>query len=193
MVEHVGLGGDDDLQGPVLAQEVGRQHLDRRRGRGGADCADSLAKWLAPPSARSSRSTEVTTTWLEPSLATASATCSGSVRRAPSGSPVLHVAKCAGAGAGVAEDHESGVLLFPAFADVGTARLFADGRSFNSRMRAWVEVYCGDPGARARIQFGFFATGWSGLCAFSGCRGRGLMLSMRTVMDHNTTGRRRLA
>ena len=39
-----------------------------------------------------------------------------------------HIAEGAGAGAGVAHDHEGGVALVPAFADVGTARLLAYGR-----------------------------------------------------------------
>ncbi len=38
----------------------------------------------------------------------------------------LDVAEGAGAGAGVAHDHESGVLLVPALAHIGAARLFAD-------------------------------------------------------------------
>src|SRR5439155_18278660 len=39
----------------------------------------------------------------------------------------LDVAEGAGAGAGVAHDHEGGVLLLPALADIGAARLLADG------------------------------------------------------------------
>src|SRR5271157_4189939 len=38
-----------------------------------------------------------------------------------------HVAEGAGAGAGVPHDHESRVALTPAFADVGTSSLLADG------------------------------------------------------------------
>ena len=38
-----------------------------------------------------------------------------------------HVAEGAGAGAGLPHDHEGRVALVPAFADVGTARLLADG------------------------------------------------------------------
>ena len=38
----------------------------------------------------------------------------------------LHVAERASARAGVAHDHERGVRLVPAFADIGAARLFAD-------------------------------------------------------------------
>ena len=41
------------------------------------------------------------------------------------GQPGLDVAERAGAGAGVAHDHEGGVLLVPAFADIRAARLLA--------------------------------------------------------------------
>ncbi len=44
------------------------------------------------------------------------------------GQPRAHVAKGAGARAGVAHDHEGRVPLVPALADVGAARLLADGR-----------------------------------------------------------------
>ena len=51
------------------------------------------AKCSAPPSARSSRSTEVMTTWLRPSLATASATFSGSCGSSAPGMPVRTLQK----------------------------------------------------------------------------------------------------
>ena len=38
-----------------------------------------------------------------------------------------HVAEGAGAGAGLPHDHEGRMALVPAFADVGAARLLADG------------------------------------------------------------------
>ena len=47
------------------------------------------AKWSAPPSARSSRSTEVTTTCASPSFATDCATFSGSNGSSAPGLPVL--------------------------------------------------------------------------------------------------------
>ena len=49
----------------------------------------------------------------------------GRIERARQPGP--HVAERAGTGAGVAHDHEGGVLLLPALADVGAARLLADG------------------------------------------------------------------
>ena len=51
------------------------------------------AKCAAPPSARSSRSTEVTTTCLRPSLATACATRSGSAASSAPGRPVFTLQK----------------------------------------------------------------------------------------------------
>ena len=62
-----------------------------------------------------------------PSLAAASATRAGSSASSARGRPVRDVAEGAGAGADVAHDHEGRVLLLPAFADVGAARLLADG------------------------------------------------------------------
>ena len=53
----------------------------------------TLAKCCAPPSARSSRSTEVMTTWASDRLATASATRSGSFKSSLSGRPVATLQK----------------------------------------------------------------------------------------------------
>ena len=70
VVEDVGPRRDHGLDRALLAQEVGRQHLDRRAGRRlRASRAMTAAKCAAPPSSRSSRSTEVTTTWREAELA----------------------------------------------------------------------------------------------------------------------------
>jgi hypothetical protein len=49
--------------------------------------------WKAPPSGRSSRSTEVMTTCSSPIATTASATCSGSWRSTARGMPVLTLQK----------------------------------------------------------------------------------------------------
>ena len=94
-----------------------------------AACTASMtrAKWRAPPSGRSSRSTEVITAWRRPMTSTASATCSGSSGidaglRAPGG----HGAEAAAAGADVAQDHERRrAVLAPALVDVGAVRLLA--------------------------------------------------------------------
>ena len=51
------------------------------------------AIWAAPPSSRSSRSTEVTTTWSRPSFSTAIATFSGSSGSSGKGLPVATLQK----------------------------------------------------------------------------------------------------
>ena len=85
------------------------------------------AKCSAPPSARSSRSTEVMTTCASPSFSTASRDVVRLVRVERAGQSGAHVAEGAGARAGVAHDHEGGVRLGPAFADVGAAGFLAHG------------------------------------------------------------------
>ncbi len=51
------------------------------------------AKWAAPPSARSSRLTDVTTTWRSPRRATADATRSGSAGSTARGRPCVTAQK----------------------------------------------------------------------------------------------------
>src|SRR6201999_547627 len=46
----------------------------------------------------------------------------------------------------------------------------------------------GDTGALTRIQSGFFSSGESGRCAFSGWRGRGLLTRSRTTAMGDTYG-----
>ena len=53
----------------------------------------TLTNCIAPPSGRSSRSTEVTTIWVRPSSAAATATCSGSSGSTARGMPVLTLQK----------------------------------------------------------------------------------------------------
>ena len=53
----------------------------------------TLTNCEAPPSGRSSRSTEVTTIWVRPSSAAATATCSGSSGSTARGMPVLTLQK----------------------------------------------------------------------------------------------------
>ena len=101
----------------------------------------------APPSARSSRSTEVTTTWLRPSLATASATRVRLARIERAGQAGAHIAEGAGARAGVAHDHEGGVRLLPALADIGAAGLLADRRELVLADDAVVSAHSAEPGA----------------------------------------------
>ena len=49
------------------------------------------------------------------------------LRIEPAGPPGGDIAERAGAGAHAAKDHERGVLLGPAFADIGARRLLAHG------------------------------------------------------------------
>ena len=91
------------------------------RGWRGSLCA----KCSAPPSARSSRSTEVMTTCLRPSFVTARPTLRRLVGIQRAGQSRLHVAEGAGARAGVAHDHHGGVAMRPAFADIRAGRLLA--------------------------------------------------------------------
>ena len=74
---------------------------------------------------RSSRSTEVTTTWPRPSLPTASAMLAGSCGSSAPGLPVATLQKAQARVQIVAQDHQGGVLLLPALADVGAGRLLA--------------------------------------------------------------------
>ena len=82
--------------------------------------------WKAPPSGRSSRSTEVMTTCARPSVRHGLGQMRRLVRVEPAGQAGLDVAEGAGAGAGVAQDHHRRVLLRPALADVRAGRLLAD-------------------------------------------------------------------
>ncbi len=80
----------------------------------------------APPLGRSSRSTEVITTCSSPIRSTASARRTGSSGSKAFGRAVGDRAVGAVPGADVAQDHEGGGLVLPAFPDVGAARLLAD-------------------------------------------------------------------
>ena len=86
------------------------------------------AKCPAPRSARSSRSTDVTTTCASPIVAAACASRSGSSGSGGVLGPArVDVAVAARAGARVAEDLERRGAAAPALADVRAARLLADG------------------------------------------------------------------
>ncbi len=98
----------------------------------------------------------------------------------------LDVAEGAGAGAGVAHDHEGGVLLVPALADVGATRLLAhrDEAVFLddfSGIGVTARVRRADP-----IQSGFGGDSASGRFTFSGWRGRSFVsetVSTTTTME----------
>ena len=112
VVEDVGVRIDDEFGGgDRFPQEVRREDFDGDSWalRGGSPVTVAT-KWAAPPSARSSRSTEVITTWARPMAATARATREGSVGSRGPGKASGHVAKRAGARASVTHNHHRGVL-----------------------------------------------------------------------------------
>ena len=85
------------------------------------------AKAAAPPSARSSRATAVTTAWARPIVATASATCSGSVSFEGQGVARVHEAETARSRAPLPVDHERRRAVRPALGEVRAAGLLAHG------------------------------------------------------------------
>ena len=85
------------------------------------------AKTCAPPSGRSSRATQVTTTCSRPMATTRLGDPPRLVVVEPGRPAGLHVAEAAGPGAGVAEDHDRGGALVPALPDVRAVGLLADG------------------------------------------------------------------
>src|SRR5262249_34047776 len=128
------------------------------------------AKCPAPPSSRSSRSTDVTTTWESPSSSTASATCSGSYGSSRSGFPVATLQKA-----------QARVQTLPRIITVACfcfqhSPMFGQAASSHTvcrlrrRMRSRVSWYSRDIGAFTRNHSGLRGAGWTGLSAFSGCR-----------------------
>ena len=125
VVEDVGLGRDHDFERAVLAQEIGRQDLDRGGRASRADGADGLREMLGAAVGEIVAIDRGDHDMGEPELEgrfrdMLRLRC---IERA--GQAGLDVAEGAGAGAGVAHDHEGGVLLVPALADVRAARLLA--------------------------------------------------------------------
>ena len=77
--KHVGTGLEDGVQRRGVAPAVRDEHLDRRRPGVRSRMALMVAAMApAPPSARSSRATQVTTAWPSRIRSTAWATRSGS-------------------------------------------------------------------------------------------------------------------
>ncbi len=130
----------------------------------------TAAKWAAPPSSRSSRSTEVITTCTSPSVATASATRDGSSLSRARGIPVATLQKAQ------ARVQVSPMIIIVACRCDQHSPMFGQAASSHTvtsrfaRISARVSWYTGWFGARTRIQSGLRATGLSGRRAFSGCR-----------------------
>src|SRR6202044_454488 len=121
-----------------------------------------------------------------PSLATPSATRSGSFSSSGSGRPVRTLQKA-----------QARVQVSPMIMKVawrlsqhspmlGQRASSQTVASLDSRTRFIVSANTGEPGARTRIQGGLRATGWSGRGAFSGWRPSGLArrsaISMSRIM-----------
>ena len=117
----------DGLDGAVLAQEIGRQHFDRRLRAARADRADHGGEMRGAAVGKIVAIDRGDDHMGQPELGHRL----GDVLRLcgieRARQPGLDVAEGAGAGAGVAHDHEGGVLLLPALADIRAAGLLADG------------------------------------------------------------------
>ena len=125
VVEHVGLRRDHDLERAFLAQEVRRQDLDRGGRAARADRADGLGKMLGAAVGEIVAIDRGDHDMGEPELEGRFRDVLRLARIERAGHAGLDVAEGAGAGAGVAHDHEGGVLLVPALADIRAARLLA--------------------------------------------------------------------
>src|SRR4051812_776854 len=139
----------------------------------GADlCSAAItsAKCPAPPSSRSSRSTDVTTTWPRPSLPTASAMLAGSCGLSAPGLPVATLQKPQ------ARVQVSPMIMKVACLCFQHSPMFGHAASSHTVVRPYwrisrlVSAYSGELGARTRIQSGLRGIGLSGRCAFSGWR-----------------------
>src|SRR5882724_4996324 len=125
---------------------------------------------MAPPSSRSSRSTEVTTTCARPSLAQASATCSGSCGSSWSGRPVATLQK-----AQARVQREPRIITVACFC-FQHSPMFGQAASSQTvlspswRISALVSAYSVEVGALTRIQSGLRRIGVSGRWALSGWR-----------------------
>ena len=144
VVEHVGPRRDHLLDRAVLAEEIRRQHLDRGGGAARADGADGLREMLRAAVGEIVAIDRGDHDVGEAELLRRLRDMHGLVRIERARQSGLDVAEGAGARAGVAQDHEGGVLLLPALADVGAAGLLAHG----------VQAVLAHDGVRRRIALG---------------------------------------
>src|SRR5436190_14392869 len=126
VVENIGLRRDDDLDGAVLAQEIGHEHLDRRLWRGGADRGDRLREMSRAAIVEIVAVDRGHDNVVEAKRGDRFADALGLVRVELIGPAGRDIAEGAGAGADGAEDHYGRVLFLPALADIRAGRLFAD-------------------------------------------------------------------
>ncbi len=125
VIEHIGLRRHHDFKRTVLAQEIRRQDLDGRARAARADGADGLREMLGAAVGEIVTIHRSDDDMGEPKLECGLRDMFRFQRIERPGHPGLDVAEGAGAGTGVAHDHEGGVLLVPALADVRATRLLA--------------------------------------------------------------------
>ena len=127
VVEHVGPRREHDFQCAVFPQEIRRQDLDTGMRRGCADGCDGRSEMRGAAVFKI-----VAIDRGHDDMVEAERRHGGPHPRRLGGiemvgTPGLDVAEGASPGAGVAHDHDGGVPLRPALADIGTGGLRADG------------------------------------------------------------------
>ncbi len=125
VIEHVGFCRRHHFERAVLAQEIRRQDLDGGGRAARADRADGLREMLGAAVGEVVAIHRGDHEMGEPQLEGRFGDVLRLIGVERAGHAGLDVAERAGAGAGVAHDHEGRVLLVPALADIRTARLLA--------------------------------------------------------------------
>ena len=130
VVEHVGLGRYHDFQRTLLAQEVRCQDFNRRVRVLGADGANDIGEVLRPAIGKvvavDRGDDDMAEAHLLDRMGDAGRLTRVECRRNAGGD----VTEGAGTRADLAHDHEGGVLLVPALADIGAAGLLAHRHQF---------------------------------------------------------------
>ena len=127
MIENIGLGFNDNFQCAIFAQEVRGQNFYRRAGRHIANGVNRIGEMLRPAIIQIIAVNAGNHHMAQPQLGHGLSNIGrfrGIKRQRHAGGDV---AKGASAGAGFAHNHKSGVLLFPALADIRACSLFAYG------------------------------------------------------------------
>ncbi len=128
MVVDVGPGGDDRLyRSHRLVAEIGGQDFDRRIRRRATQRLDHLDELRCTAVGQVVAIDRGDDDMLQAELGRRLGSMFGLERIDRARHSRLDVAKGAGPRADIAEDHYRGVLLGPAFANIGARRLFADG------------------------------------------------------------------
>ncbi len=125
VVEDVGPRSHDRFDRARLAQEIGRQHLDRRLRRARADRADGLGEMLRTAILQIVTVDGGDDDVLEPEFRHGLGDVHRLLRIEGAGKSRGDVAERAGARADLAHDHHGGVPALPAFADIGAGGLLA--------------------------------------------------------------------